>query len=1718
MPDYSAGTASVRIRPNADDFVRDLNAKLKAVKDPGFAISVSANTGQAVADIKRFRDVESRNGLNLGVDVALGQAQADLARFRTRQRADGLTIKVDADTKRATAEVGAMRQQLESLRRSDVLRLNIGAGLLSSVQPAVAGLTQLAAGLQQVAQAGIAVPGILAGVTASVGTLVLGLSGISDAYKAVSDAADSSGKDQAASARTAVTASNNLRNAVVDEARARKDVADATRDARNELRDLHLEMRGGLINESRAVLQLQQARERLARGDYTDQRDALLDVQEAEQRILEIRARNADRANELNDANAKGVAGSDQVVAANERLVRSQQQVAEAQLAAADAATSTSAAQDKAMQELSKHGDNAKAVVQRLVDMRGDFRAFRQSIAEPLLEGKADEFEQFFDRVSPRMSAGMARIAQGLNQNITALFGAVGSDTGLSFIDRILGNTGDAQQKLSAVMDPLVRVMGTLTAAGSETLPRLADAAGSVATRLANFLTEADQDGRLDKWINDGLSGMTMLGESVLNVGKIFTGITQAAGGGNTFLGWLEKVTGRWAAWVNSDEGQSKISKWLDSGMDQLQMWGELLAKIPGAFQSLADGVQPYIGTVIDLMKALAGIIGDHPDLVMAVLTAYMTWKTINPIIGGVQSLMSGLSVAVTNLGTGFAPMRDKARAAMGDVDDTFKKAGNAGSGLNKFSGSLAALGSGVGGGVLGVLATVAIPAFVGAMDEMNRKTREAEQASKALNEIQLQLESTLDRVTGKVTAATRDQAIRAARDVNTTGLPGGGVDGITQGNAVDAAVSLGIPPDVYADALVGKPEAVQKVRDILLKNNLVPEFQANAQLASDAGFISNVTGGAISQDKLLAALIGDPKAVEEYTKALAAAELTIPEEQRGRLGQMDLLSIARRLSATGKASVFSGGWMNQTLRALPGAVTGSQQQNQANYGRYRIHPGAGSPFPNDAQVNSTGTEAKVTVPGNLAGQLTMQRIQYITNPDGTLTASVPLDSPYIEKYEKGGMVPGRGPKVAILHGGELVVPAPAVRALAASRGFYPGGEMVDEFGNPVTPGAAPGPGGMVSGPATAAIAPNPTAPGSGGVGNILSQVVSGMQGPIGNALALGQQLGSIAAPAPAGGGGVDPNTTVHGAGAGAAPGGGLGSGLGAITGGGDFASRMAGIPGFAGLFGSLASPDPQGALMNWGSQTANWVADWGMNTLSSVGSTLWQGALGFFGLENSILSPSNPYNQAIAQTGQFYMDQQGPIGQLLGMGSGGAGGGTLTTPGALGAQYGLDDATLAGLFGQTGDQGALRAMSPAAQRAILYAQQHAVGQKYEYGGTGVTGGYDCSGIASQLYAAYMGLPAGRYFDTEADFESMGFKQGYKPGALNIGVQRGGGGPNSHMAVTLPNGVAVESGGSHGSTAYGGPARGANTFPLQWYLEPPPGFEKGGPTPDYMGPVDSKGGHLAVVHPKEFMISARGRAAVSDSFLHKLNRGVVDPAELGLRGYAAGGAIRPLAAAAIRPTPPRPPVTPARTLNPRPAQPSTPAQARPAAPAPSTGAPAAPPAAPPTAAAQQQQRPVAASGMPSSSIIAKNQGAGGINHNVDWMNTLIQSSASNLGQLASTAMSIASMGGAGIPGMGAIGAAGPFVAGGIQQGGKIVEGIVNVVSSALVGSVPGSFGGETGASPYGRVIAPDPQAAVTGGSQTTNNFNGISDINRLMDRIELNDKMTTQATLAKHYA
>lgn len=635
-------------------------------------VSLSFSTDRLPQELKSItrgiKDVE------VDVDANTKGAAANVRRWRASEEHDPLNIKVDVDTRVARNQMRGLSRELESFGRSDILRLNLGAAGIASLPALASGLAEVAAAIQQVAQAGLALPGIMAGATASIGGLVFGLSGVGDAYDAMNKAADDaakSGKDVAAQQRAEMSASFGLRNAIMDQAEARKDVNRAIRDTHRNLQDLNLEMRGGIISEKRAVLEAQRARERLYSGDFTDYRDALLDVEEADLRVEETRARNVRTAEELNDANSKGIANSDLVVAANERLIRSEQGVAQAQAAVAAAAPAASAAQENAALAMSKLSPNAQEFVNTLMDLQGPVQTLRNLVQDNIFKGMSDQLRSLAGKSMPMLEKGLGGIGDAWNRTFTELFRVAGEDDTQGILSRIFGNTEEAQNILTGGIDPLVEGLGVLSEAGSRALPRMAEGFVTLADRFADFITQADESGKLDEWINDGIAALGHLGETALNVGKMFTAITNVTDG--TFLENLESWTNSWQTWLNSAEGQETLTDLFDEGKRIFQEWKPILEDIPGLFRGIYDGASVWIGAVREVVAPITEFLKDHPDLVKTAAMAYLAFKSAQVL----DSFTGLLTMFSTTLPTAASTSGDKAgKGFAGKFGNAIKTAG----------------------------------------------------------------------------------------------------------------------------------------------------------------------------------------------------------------------------------------------------------------------------------------------------------------------------------------------------------------------------------------------------------------------------------------------------------------------------------------------------------------------------------------------------------------------------------------------------------------------------------------------------------------------------------------------------------------------------------------------------------------------------------------------------------------------------------------------------------------------------------------------------------------------------------------------------------------------------------------------------------------------------------------------------------------------------------
>ncbi|MCT7369465.1 aggregation-promoting factor C-terminal-like domain-containing protein [Mycolicibacterium llatzerense] len=1226
MPDYSAGEAKLSIVPDLKGFKRKLEDDLRSI-DAELRVQVQANTAQARADINRFREIAQRDDLKIGVVTKTTEASAELASWRARQEANHVKVKVDADTGGALKSVqelqGAVGDIFGTLGKGLKFSLSFaGIGELPAVTLA---LTQAVAAVQQLAGAGLVLPGLFAGAGASIGTLALGLNGVADAYDAIAKAAKPTLSEQAQNAREVTAATNAHRNAVQDEAQAERDRTQAVRDARRALEDLNLQLRGGKISEEQAVNNaLRQRRDLqrdLAKGQIKDQLDLqqrLLDIEAADQSVAEAHQRNLELQEKAADANDKGIANSDKVVAANERVTRSQQAVTQTSDALAQAIGKPGAAAADAIANLSP---NMQQVLKDLAGMQDRFQAFGNTVQDNISVGLSGSIKSLIDSDLPVLEKGIGGIATAWNGTLKQLFTSLGSDSTKGLLDRVLGDTAKAQDEFTKAIDPLVKGIGTLTAAGADALPRLADDLKSVAERFNTFITGADQTGALSRTINDGITGFEHLGNTILNIGSVIGAVTKAAGGGEGLLGAMEAGSKKLSEFLNSTAGQNKLKAWFEEGSREIREHIiPLLQSLPGFFEGLYKAGKGIADNVIPPLAKIIGFLTDMPGGIQGVVYAFATWKAIS----GVSSLITSLTT-ITNA---FGPIAKGAQGMARGVGDTmlrvvdsvayagtgvgknadlingkFLDTQKSGSGLAKFSGALGALGA-AGGPVL-ALALTALPPLIEKLNDYTTSAEQAARNTKLLHDNQEELLKTLDKTTGALTRQSRDQFIQGAGGFQSTD---GNGKKLSDQNALQAANQLKIPLDVYANAGVGDPAALQQVTDILVNNNLGPEFKANPRLKES---LTKLSTAGLSQQDVFDALLGKPDAVQRYVDKLEKAK-----NVRGfgsSPGETDLSAIFDLLSPTGKAAVTAGGALFPKTAAIPGTFGQFDLQNQAQFGAKHLTGSGQALFgAPDARIVAADDGYTVFVP-NLSDEQRKQLDDAHTpaqhQPDGQWLVRLPKDTPLV--YAAGGPTPAdMGPLPdggyhAVVHPEEWMLNKLGRKtvgdrfAAAANRGVLdpnllphfdiggPGdGKLVDAFGNPVTPGMLPGPSTPLIDP-SAPVAPNPAI---GGAGQVLSSALSGLGSPISNLTSLIPGLG----------------------------GGQTGGGLGGLT------------PGLAGL--AQAGGD-QNLLGAWGQQTGDYLANFGANFATKFATTLYSGVLGFFGLENSILSPSNPWFQAGAKS-----------------------------------------------------------------------------------------------------------------------------------------------------------------------------------------------------------------------------------------------------------------------------------------------------------------------------------------------------------------------------------------------------------------------------------------------------------------------------------------------------
>lgn len=161
--------------------------------------------------------------------------------------------------------------------------------------------------------------------------------------------------------------------------------------------------------------------------------------------------------------------------------------------------------------------------------LQGTWEMIQQPTQDAFWEGMGDGLEQVARVVLPRFRDGLAltathvgRFGRGVMESLVTI--AENGD-----LDRMLENLSQGFDNAVGAAQPLVDAINRLGLRGSEYLPEFGTWLTDIATRFDNWITKADENGDINRWIEQGvqsLKDMWSVGGSVIDM---FRGLTASA-------------------------------------------------------------------------------------------------------------------------------------------------------------------------------------------------------------------------------------------------------------------------------------------------------------------------------------------------------------------------------------------------------------------------------------------------------------------------------------------------------------------------------------------------------------------------------------------------------------------------------------------------------------------------------------------------------------------------------------------------------------------------------------------------------------------------------------------------------------------------------------------------------------------------------------------------------------------------------------------------------------------------------------------------------------------------------------------------------------------------------------------------------------------------------------------------------------------------------------
>lgn len=454
------------------------------------------------------------------------------------------------------------------------------------------------------------------GFVGLIGTLVVGLGGLGDAWKAYGQQAKGGGGAGAAAARQVKAATDALADAQRAAARASEDVTRARREETERLEDLSRALTGAALDEAGAELAIRRAKERLrdARrsGTGLDRAEAELDLRKAVHALEVIRDRTADLREEKEDADRKGVEGSDRVQAALERQMLAQRHLEDATRRLADAQKGAGgAAANKFAEAMGQLSANGRALIDTLILLKPRFDELQKSVQNRLLAGIDVTIKDLASKWLPVLDQVLGDMADSVNSFFKSFARGISTPQFMADFSMIVGSFGSFLERFGQTVERLVGAFGRLGRASIPFIEKLGDLFAGMLDNFSAWITRLDDSGELTEFMNTAARGLEKLWEIgglvkdiIGELIEIFFEPSKREAGG--FLDSIKASLEGWKTWLGDPENQQKIRDWVSDVQD----FGDKVAETMSKIMEWVDKIDGWITKIDNFVSAIGSLPG----------------------------------------------------------------------------------------------------------------------------------------------------------------------------------------------------------------------------------------------------------------------------------------------------------------------------------------------------------------------------------------------------------------------------------------------------------------------------------------------------------------------------------------------------------------------------------------------------------------------------------------------------------------------------------------------------------------------------------------------------------------------------------------------------------------------------------------------------------------------------------------------------------------------------------------------------------------------------------------------------------------------------------------------------------------------------------------------------------------------------------------------------